>query len=176
MMAVGSRTLTRRSFLRYGGAAVGGLACSAALGPLAEALPGSTVGTALSRERQATLAALLEALCTVAPAISPSRAGEALATLATRYETDPPEVRGSLELLLDTVDADLPPGTFKGMPPSARVAVLRAGISGRGDPRHGIAAHSSSERSLLVRHAVTFAAGPFAGPDRPSIIDQVMSA
>lgn len=167
--------LTRRHFLRYSGAAAAGLACSTALGPLAEALPQVPVGTALSPEREATLAAILEALGTVAPDIDPIRAGEALATLASRYEGDPPEVRQGTELLLDTVAADLPPGAFKGMSPFARVAVLRAGISGLGDSRYGISRHASSERSLLVRHAVTFAAGPFAGPDRPSIIDQVMS-
>jgi hypothetical protein len=170
------RSLTRRQLLRYSGAAVAGIACSAALGPLAEALPRVPVGSALSPQREATLAAILEALGTVAPDIDPIRAGEALTTLASRYEEDPPEVRRGTELLLDTVEADLPSGTFKGMPPSARVAVLRAGISGRGDSRYGIPKHASSERSLLVTHAVTFAAGPFARPDRPSIIDQVMSA
>lgn len=160
--------LTRRHFLRYSGATVGGLACSAALGPLAEAFPAFAPAAAdLSPRRQATTKALVEAVATVDPIVDGSRAVQVADELARRYALEPSETRDDIDLMLDTVEHDLEPGAFKRLSPADRVAVLRASMSGQGNARHGVPRHESPNRSALVGGAIGLASMPFYGLETP---------
>lgn len=154
-----STVLTRRHFLRYSGAAVGSLAYAGALGPLAEAFPPfAPASLELSPRRQATLAAIVEAVGSVVPRVDAARADEVVAAVSDRYRAENPDMRLNLELMLDSVEADLEAGEFKRLRPSERVRVLE----GRGLPGRTVELCSSS---TLVEGAVALAAAHFYTPE-----------
>ncbi len=154
--------LTRRAFLQRGGAAVGGLALAASIGPVAEAFPPlAPSGYELAPHRQATLAAIVEALAAVIPDVDAEQADAVVANVATAYRTRAPESRRDTDVSLDEVGRHLEPDAFKRLAPDERLELLRAGMTGKGVPRHGIPPDHNPGRVQLVNTAIALAATPF---------------
>lgn len=149
-----SSVVTRRQFLRYSTATVGGLACAGFLGPFGDAASlAAASGTSLAPERRASVVAVIEALDGVVPGVEAARADQAVTALVTRYQDETPDLRRNIDLVLDALDPDSWPGRFAQMGIQDRRRVLEDAWLERGEPRLHAANAQPIPRVALIQDA-----------------------
>ena len=139
--------LSRRQLLQRAAAVATAVAV-----PIPAAVRAAAAAPALSPQRQATYAALIEALA-VMPA-SPVDAVQASAEatlLATRYSAGAPALRVDVDDALEAIQHELAPGAFARLSARERLAHVRDLLRDGRDPR----------RMAGATRAVGFALAPF---------------